>query len=1575
MKRSNLCIIWLLVILLLFQNTEIFALTPKGSNTAPVANFTIEKNRNVKLMVLSDYAGTEMANLKNSITSMKSELTNDAKIDIEYVTPTDTQIGIQKGFFKMNTWGMMAHGDYRRTGVDVGYDKYNIETHHNSSNYELVEFTFSYSPEISLPEGESPNVKYNVPDRYTKTVSEYEVSPSGLTTSQRFIYDFYDKSNAKCYNNFSIGIYTEMYYTSGGRRYIEYKVDKEPEFTYDTGWSIESSKDTAIDNTVLGWDLSKINYSVADNTDTYVVFAMNNEDTNYYKTHPNTYKLGQLRSDANLGKYIKDSQARVYSICSDNLENVNLSTNPKYPITFTSTQNKQNASVKDLINESFDGRSLGAKNLNGLVNKIKENVKKPSNGNIDMIVTTDKDALSTNNFINSIKNNVSADVDVKTNVVDKSTLEDTSIWTKYVLNGKYKNITSECDDVILILTDNGELWAYGSNYIGAMRYSYKDRYGDTCYDSKEIFGLFGLSSTVKEYSSFVKICTNVKDAILINMYQSRTLVVLKNDGTVMCCGRHGWMYDKNDNFMDTYYSQFTALQGVNSVESITMRLPGYGMTNINFICKTGSVFSYNFDTGEGWELSIPYNYSSTSIPLQYICYGKDANSGRDATFYIFKDMSICSVTSDGRKSYLSNKIPSPIKEITVHGLIYCEDNNIYSIGENVKKVNTVSVKQSLINNCYYLDTNSELHILVSNNSGATIYEYNNIYSYKNIEKVLFVKGGSFIAKDLNGNIGYKGEVSTSFYSLNYSDLLCLSNNDMSDIDARRTADGDSTYIYNAKNQRIELGDLHYFNIGFKDMIADYFQLGNYFAYIKKNGDIAYQTGKEVYNNGDYAGIEFTVNNLGKFDAILRSYPDTVKAFTKSKILNTTLREGSERYFIYVSDNIKKETYFSTTPDYFLFGNLDGTILNYLKANNFNIYVVTPQQALDLKLQYPYVPTNIQQYTLRDLVNNATKDSSICKNTNEVVSLISRKYSMYAKQGSTTLTLLVDEEAMNYNLVYRDFENDPKYADRWKYTHDETYFDNPNGVASYSDQWLSTPAYSFSKVGKYTVVSQFRDNPKNVSSFDPYRLWSNISAPATVIVHRRPIASFNTHIVSKVGTTVNLSYIDYSYDLDHNVTRIDKGIAARSWQYRKQGTETWIDGKPTNLTYNTGVYQIRLKVRDIEGAWSKPYIDTIDTANLIPTIDASPIEYNGAGPIKILITASDHGEDDLVLASSTYSPKTRYALTFSSTKPSSGWTDLPSKTYTLPTITTAGTYYLHTEAYDNSGQSFYIVRGPYTIGLPPTIDASPTTFNGFGPLNIIITASDNGENDLVLTGSSYSPKTRYALTYSEIKPLSGWKDLSTKVYNLPSITTVGTYYLHMEAYDTSGQSFYRVRGPYTVETLKASHLYITMMLDVGWRSYYFDVDNGIDDNHDGKIDRYPKRINTDIGTLKMPINYFNLVGHTRTYIKAGYKVKGKIDITGNPDWAKFNINYIKEGKTYTDTVSLTKSTGDTYTFEWIIPLETDTKTFVSFDLITKKGDKTYGNEKWLDTWDERNTSRLVFYVKGKATDDIIYVQSQ
>lgn len=1222
-NKKHVFMIWVLIFLLLFQNVALAGQYIK--NTAPIANFTIEKSRNVKILVLSDYTATDSANLKNSISSMKSELANDAKINVEYVTPKNITVGSQNGKFKQNTWGMMGYYTYTWTGYETS-----TSSGTNTSTNKSEGGSFSYSPTVILPEGETPTITYETPTWYSYNTHRSDGMFGGSTDIN---YTFYN-NNGLCDGRMSLWLQYSYSYPTGFASCGDRTINSYPVFTYDNFWSVMSSYDADVTNTVLGWDLSKLNYDAIDGTDTYVIFAMNNESTNYYLPYASsTYRLGQLRSDANLGKYVKDSNARVYSICSENFENVNLSKNAQYPVTLTPVT--QNISVKDLINMSYDGRSIGTNNVSGLVKDIKENIKKPT-GNIDMVVATDEDAPTTNEFINSIKNDVSDEVDLSTNIVDTSSLETTGAWNKYTVKNNFKNIlglSGKRSDVNILLTSDGDLWGQGSN---ASAYYYES-------GGSYNYGLLGLGENTVTSPKFTKIASDVKDAMLIEKYEGSgiydSLVILKNDGTVWITGYDAYYVSGS---FKTIYSTFTKIEGLRNITYFTYSLDGLAVVNGAgevYICKDGAIKKDNL---------------APSNVKYIICIGH--------YYYITSNNSVYRIWDGDNKSatYLFT-LNVEIKQISKWtGNVLCVDDNVYHFTEWNSPTIIAHNPTKVIFDTGYMDW------FLENNKFCSYYNSTALYG-QNVNKILYVSNSSddIIYKLNTGEFVYHDEI-------HYRNKFSTDNSQA----------GQTTWTYEMNNKFIpECGT---------DAI-DYLQIGQHLAYIDRFGEINYISDDINY----YSQIrQMKKVNAGRIDSILGVTYEPIKAFSKTKIINTTLRDGSDRYFIYISDNIKQDTYLNTSDDYFLLNNLDSELVNYLKTNNYNIYVVTPEEAKNLKLEYPNVPNNVQQYTLRDLINSSNADAAFFKNKTELKNIISNKYSTFTKQGSTTLTLVANEEGINYSLVYRDFENDPKYSERWQYIHENTYFDNANGIASYSTQWLDTPVTSFSKVGKYTARCQFRDSPKTTDSFDNYRLWSNISAPATIIVHRRPYAVFNTQIASRAGATVNLAYLDQSYDLDHNISRGDKGIVARSWQYKKTTSNTWIDGRPTSLSYNSGIYQIKLSVKDVEGAWSKPYIDNIDTANIPPSIDATPKSYNGFDKVDITITASDHEEDDFSYM--------RYAVTTSTTVPSSDssqWIKVANGIKTKDiTINTEGTYYLHMEAYDTADQVGKNMTGPYIIQI-------------------------------------------------------------------------------------------------------------------------------------------------------------------------------------------------------------------------------------------------------------------------------------
>jgi len=1437
-KAKNSIAVWILILTMLLQNTVCAEMEQEVINTAPEANFTIEKNRNVKILVLTDYTGTDNANLKNALSSMKSELANHAKINIEYANPEIVNIGKQDGKVQMNYWGKNGYASYTWSGYRASqqYGEPVLTEYRNKQENEK----FIYSNTITLPEGQEPLTFYGVPIRYVKSdLKKSESNQAVYSYREYYTYTFIN-ANGICDGPFNLTIRSENRAPNGMWNESYISSYTEPVFTFDSHWSIQGSYEESTINDVIGWDLSGLNYELPDvNTDTFVIFALNRGNTNYYKAYTSSsYLLGQLRNDSTIGKYIKDTDARVYSICSDEIENINLSTNAKYPITFGTNIKAQNISIKDLIESSFDGRSVGEKNITGLTNKIKENVRRP-NGNIDMIVASDNSKDSINYFVDNVKNSVSDDVSVSATIIDGDSFETVDTWKKYVTRNNFKTVSNTFyTDATLVLTENGELWGIGSNYIGEVRTGYNS--------TTKVYGLFGLSSTVERYNRFVKIAEDVKNVYLKNFNGLNTIFIIKNDGRLWACGGgFGVIYiedPKNGGFEKQICFRDFTYMGYSDVKSLAFGL--IDTWDMHVVSGNGV---YRMVMNSEWFYDTPRRDPLAPANTKYVFNFGGSYSSSTNLYYIGEDGKVTysnwRYTEQGKELHNYTELPPNPVETDALGVFKCDDGKYYNLnGECLSK--GINFKQIYDKNGLFGVTyDGKLYVLQQ-------YSWTT-YSFSDVDKILFVQENNsyspgIIYRTIDGNMKFLNRISPE-NTFRLEDLKCY--------------DWESTG-YEGYWPTI-------FDASIGGLAADYLQLGNRFCYVTKDGNICYV--QSEYKGKDSYGMKITTFktvNCGSLDTIFDISDKPVKAISKSKIFNTPLREESERYFIYISDNVQPDTYFSDHTEYFPFSHLDNSVLNYLNANRFNIYIVTPQQARNLKLTYPNVPVNRQQLSLYELIYNSVMDSAFCTNTDIVIKLIAKRYDTYTKHGSTTLTILVNEESVRYNQVYRDFENDPKYSERWLYTHDPTYFDNSNGLDPNSGQWISTPVFTFSKVGKYIVNAQFRDNPKDDDMFDNYRLWSNKSAPATILVHRRPIAKFSTQISEIKGANVYLSYLDQSYDLDHNKSRTDKGIVARYWQYKKSISDTWSEGKPLSLPYNSGIYQVKLMVKDMEGVWSKPYIEEIDTSNLPPTITATPLTYTGEGPINITIKASDNGEDDFAYM--------RYAITDTNELPgSSQWIKV-----------------------------------------------------------------EDGKKERTIT-----------------------------------ISSDGTYYLHMEAYDKLGQVGKNLTGPYIINNLKAGNFFITMMLDVGWRSYYFDLNRGIDDNHDGITDRYPRRPNTDIGTLKMPINYYNLVSSPRTYIKAGYKVKGRIDIKGNPDSAKFNINYMVKEVTHTDSVNLVKGTGDTYTFEWIIPLETDDKSFINFDLVMKKGGITYGNEKWNDVWDSRNSSRYVFYVCGKATDDLIFVQSQ
>jgi hypothetical protein len=125
--------------------------------------------------------------------------------------------------------------------------------------------------------------------------------------------------------------------------------------------------------------------------------------------------------------------------------------------------------------------------------------------------------------------------------------------------------------------------------------------------------------------------------------------------------------------------------------------------------------------------------------------------------------------------------------------------------------------------------------------------------------------------------------------------------------------------------------------------------------------------------------------------------------------------------------------------------------------------------------------------------------------------------------------------------------------------------------------------------------------------------------------------------------------------------------------------------------------------------------------------------------------------------------------------------------------------LHVESYDNRNNKIYLVGGPYKIDkTPPVVNASPELGDLSDTDEVLVIAYDEGGSGI--------KEVWYSWTDANQMPSSGWAITSnTTFYTAPSHD--GVWYLHMQAFDNAGNSFYKYTGPYTVESLAISDVTI------------------------------------------------------------------------------------------------------------------------------------------------------------------------
>lgn len=235
------------------------------------------------------------------------------------------------------------------------------------------------------------------------------------------------------------------------------------------------------------------------------------------------------------------------------------------------------------------------------------------------------------------------------------------------------------------------------------------------------------------------------------------------------------------------------------------------------------------------------------------------------------------------------------------------------------------------------------------------------------------------------------------------------------------------------------------------------------------------------------------------------------------ISNVAWRDGSVRFIVHATDKIPVE---------FTAGNEDKYATTVIKVLNSNAYLVN-------------LGTTVNQQSLLKLLEAIKQADGASKgiyySNNPIISAMDKSadyiINIAKNLSKPTDWVLVNTEVL-WNTEYKDNERDvplnfgehdgtkkqpqdksdialanswglslanrytedKSLAERWRYKHIPTFYDNSNIQSSFHNIWVVDPIESFENPGKYRVNYKRRDNPlyPNViitDVFDTYRYWS------------------------------------------------------------------------------------------------------------------------------------------------------------------------------------------------------------------------------------------------------------------------------------------------------------------------------------------------------------------------------------------------------------------------------------------------------------------------------------------------------
>lgn len=244
-----------------------------------------------------------------------------------------------------------------------------------------------------------------------------------------------------------------------------------------------------------------------------------------------------------------------------------------------------------------------------------------------------------------------------------------------------------------------------------------------------------------------------------------------------------------------------------------------------------------------------------------------------------------------------------------------------------------------------------------------------------------------------------------------------------------------------------------------------------------------------------------------------------------------------------------------------------------------------------------------------------------------------------------------------------------------------------GIAQYEWKWRETTATTWNDGQIPSTLPQGKDYVIQLRVKDKQGAWSQPESRyvTTTGAAVKPVAGFE--MLSKATRYDNLTIQNSSYDPS------GKPITQTIWTVLKNGVQVYTGATPiTNFNaYGVGTYSVSLKVMNSSSLWSESFKREIeiteDTTKPEATFSLTNQPWTNKN-VNVGITFTDGGGSGF----SQY----RYAVTNSSTFPTTGFTAWTSGTSVNIPITAEGRWYVHVEAKDGAGNLMQRSMGEYQI---------------------------------------------------------------------------------------------------------------------------------------------------------------------------------------------------------------------------------------------------------------------------------------